>query len=63
MFLHADKTDSDQTEWMHRSDLADTQAYQSLCSVHISVCWFCHEAAQLIIEFRTGFCCAVAQYA
>ena len=39
------------THWAHSedwSDWADAQADLSLCWVHISVCWFCHEAAQII---------------
>ena len=31
-----------------RSDWADAQADLSLHWVHMSVCWFCHEAAQIL---------------
>ena len=37
------------TQWRLRSDLADAQADLSLCWVHMPICWFCHEAAQLLI--------------
>ena len=33
------------------SDWADAQADLSLCRVHMSFCWFCHEAAQMVRVF------------
>ena len=41
-FLHADSED-----W---SDRVDAQANLSLCWAHISFCWFCREAAHLMIH-------------
>ena len=40
-FLPADSEDSDQTGWMPR-------LIMSLRWVHISICWFCHAAAQFV---------------
>ena len=45
-FLHADSED-----W---SDWADAQADPSLCWAHMSLCWFCHEAAQLKSAQKAG---------
>ena len=42
-FLQADSKDSDQTGQM------DAQADLRLCWAHMSFCWFCHEAAQIIL--------------
>ena len=44
-FLHADSED-----W---SDWADTQADLSLRWVHVLFCWFCHEAAQIVLIENT----------
>ena len=41
MSLNADSEDL--------SDLADTQADPSLCWAQRSFCWFCHEAAEMLL--------------
>ena len=47
-FLHADSDDSDQT-WLW-SDWADAQADLRLRWEHMPFCWFCREAAHIIIK-------------
>ena len=49
MFLHADSEDSDQTGQM------DAQADRSLRCVHMSFCWFCGVAAQIMLIFYKNF--------
>ena len=41
-FLHADSEDSDQTGLMPKADLI-------LRWVHMPFCWFCHEAAHIVM--------------